>query len=329
MGIFLAAALVSLAVGRYRLSIGDLLSVWLADPATLAASKEAQTAATVFWEVRLPRVILCSAVGAALGAAGTTFQGLFRNPLVSPDILGVSAGAGFGAALAITLGAETHQPLAIPLCAFAFGLAAVAISWKVGSRGDGRSLTTMVVAGVVVSSLFSAALSFLEYIADPYETLPSIIFWTMGGFYSADWGRVAWTLPPVCLGVMVLVLLRWKLNILAAGEHDALSLGLNVRRYQACFIFFGTLVVTSSVSSTGTIAWVGLVVPHLARLVVGTDHVVLMPFSAFMGAGFLAAMDTLARSVGGAEIPISIVTSCIGAPFLGYLLGARRSLWWG
>ena len=272
----------------------------------------------VFWSVRLPRLVMALLVGAALAVSGTVFQGLFRNPLVSPDILGVSAGASFGAGMAILLVGESA--LAIQGFAFGFGLLAVTLAYQLGRRCRSDAITVLVLAGVIVSALFTAGLSFLKYVADPYEQLPAIVFWTMGGFSTIVWKDIAMTLPVILTGIGILFLLRWKLDIMALGDEEAMSLGVNVTKMRFLYIFIATLIVASSVSACGTIGWVGLVVPHMARLIIGPGHNHLVTFAAILGAVFMILMDTIARSISGGEIPIGIITSFIGAPFLAYLL---------
>lgn len=313
-----AVFLVSLMIGRYALgwsSIWELLRLkfYHQDVPSHLMSDD-----IVFWSVRLPRAIIGLIVGAVLAVSGTVFQGLFRNPLVSPDILGVSAGAGFGAGLAILLFGDSA--LAIQGSAFLFGLLAVTVAYQIGKHCRSDTVTVLVLAGVIVSALFTAGLSFLKYVADPFEELPAIVFWTMGGFSNIIWEDLLHVVPVIVLGLVILFLLRWKLDILALGDEEALALGVNVGRLRAIYIICATLIVASSISVCGTIGWVGLVVPHMARLLIGPGHNQLLGFAALLGAVFMLAMDTLARSLTGGEIPIGIITSFIGAPFLAYLL---------
>ncbi len=317
--LLLLCFILSMAVGRYPLKINAIFKLVKYKVLNLQVEPDMAQDYIVFWTVRLPRAIMGLFVGAALSISGTVFQGLFRNPLVSPDILGISAGASFGAGIAIILtGTST---IAIQSCSFIFGLLAVVIAFRIGGGGRQRgNITALVLAGVIVSAVFSAGLGFLKYVADPYEQLPAIVFWTMGGFGKIVWRNVIKTVPVMFCCSVILHLLRWKLNIMTLGDDEARSLGVNVNRIRAIYIFLSTLMVASSISSCGTIGWVGLVVPHIARLIVGPDHYVLLPFSAILGGGFMLIMDTIARSIISGEIPISIITSLLGAPFLGYLL---------
>jgi iron complex transport system permease protein len=326
LSVLLACILLSMSVGRYPLKATSVLQLIGLKIQFREPPKEMSNDYIVFWFIRLPRVLMSSAVGAVLAIAGTVFQGLFRNPLVSPDILGVSAGAGFGAGLAILLFGKSTA--AIQTLAFAFGLLAVVIAYTMSRHTRSASVTTLVLSGIIISALFSAGLSFLKYVADPYEELPAIVFWTMGSFSNILWSDLAKTFPIMAVCVLILFVLRWKLNVLTLGDDDAMALGIDVDRAREIYVFLATLMVASSVSSCGTISWVGLVIPHMARLIVGPDHSVLLPFAGIVGASFMVLMDTLARSISGGEIPISIMTSLIGAPFLGYLMLKQEKSQW-
>lgn len=308
--LLLACFLGSLMVGRYPLTSGSICElVWL-KLLHLEVPSHFTSDAVVFWLVRLPRAVMALIVGAVLAVSGTVFQGLFRNPLVSPDILGVSAGAGFGAGLAILLFGDSV--LAIQGLAFLSGLLAVTLAYQIGKHCRGDAVTVLVLAGVIVSALFTAGLSFLKYVADPFEKLPAIVFWTMGGFSNIVWEDVWHVLPVAVLGMAVLFLLRWKLDILALGDEEALSLGINVSRLRVAYIFSTTLIVASSVAVCGTIGWVGLVVPHMARLLIGPSHNQLVGFAAIIGAVFMLAMDTLARSLTGGKFPSVLSPRLLG-----------------
>ena len=324
--VLLSCLLLSVSIGRYPLKVKSALQLIKYKILFRETPAEMSNDYIVFWSIRLPRVLMTCIVGAVLSIAGTVFQGLFRNPLVSPDILGVSSGAGFGAGLAILLFGKSA--LAIQTLAFIFGLLAVIAAYAMSQRAKSASLTTLVLSGIIVSALFSAGLSFLKYVADPYEELPAIVFWTMGSFSNTLWSGVLKILPIIGFCILILFLLRWKLNVLTLSDDDAMSLGIDVNKARVIYVFLATLMVASSVSSCGTIGWVGLVVPHMARLIVGPDHAILLPFSGIVGASFMIIMDTLARSISGSEIPISIITSLIGAPFLGYLMLKQEQSQW-
>lgn len=315
----------TLAMGRFKIDYGTLFHLLCLKLQGLPVEEEMSTTEIVFWSVRVPRGLMAVLVGAALAVSGTVFQGIFRNPLVSPDILGVSSGASFGAGLAILLVGQSI--LATQISAFVWALLAVGIAYQIGKRGR-DSITTMVLAGVIVSAMFTAGLSFLKYVADPYEELPAIVFWTMGGFNYIVWSDFYRAFPIILTGLVLLYLVRWRINMLAMGDEEAMSLGVNVGKARIVYILLSTLIVAASISACGTIGWVGLVVPHIARLLIGPDHNTLLPFSAVMGGIFMLLMDTMARSLTGAEIPISIITSMIGAPFLAYLLLKHEGRQW-
>jgi len=321
LGIFV----LSLGLGRYAIPPSQVAALlWQIitgqfDPA------QATEPARVLYYIRLPRILLAALTGAALAGAGTLFQGMFRNPLVSPDVLGVSSGAALGAALGILLPGGSGAT--IQLFAFSMGIVAVALTYGIAKVSRGQSIVMLVLAGVVVSAFFEAALSFIKYVADPYEELPAIVFWLMGGFHRASWPLVRALLLTVLPCMTVLLLTSWKLNILSLGDEEAMSLGINVSLLRPFLIAVATLMVASTVSASGTIAWVGLVVPHIARILAGADHDQSMPVSMVMGAGFVLLMDDLARTLTTAEIPVGILTAAVGAPFFGYLLikGTREA----
>ncbi|SEH37540.1 iron complex transport system permease protein [Methylobacterium sp. 275MFSha3.1] len=312
---------VALAVGKYPVAPADLAAILghrlLGLPLRVPA-----TAETVVMQVRLPRVIAALVVGAALSAAGATYQGLFRNPLVSPDILGVSAGAGLGAVLGIYLG----LPVA-PIQALAFlgGLGAVAAVYGVGlavRRHD--PVLTLVLAGVAVGAVLGAGISLLKVLADPYNQLPAITFWLLGSLSSVTLGDVAATLPMLLLGLVPLVLLRWRMNLMSLGDAEARALGVETRVLRPVLIAGATLITAAAVAMTGVIGWIGLIVPHVARLLVGPDYRRLLPASLVLGAGYLVLVDLIARNLGTVEVPLGILTALVGAPFFLWLLASGR-----
>ncbi|HNQ63149.1 MAG TPA: iron ABC transporter permease [Syntrophorhabdaceae bacterium] len=315
--VFMGVVAAALTMGRYAISPGTLFEIISSVLTGKSIDEPLTTPFMVLFSVRLPRVIIAAMVGAALSVSGAVFQGLFRNPLVSPGILGVGSGASFGATLAIFFAGNTAW--AIGPSAFLWGLIAVFLAYHIGRRG-GNSVTSLVLAGVIISALFTAAVSFLKYKADPYNQLPAIVFWTMGSFNSAVWADTVRSSVLIATGLICVYVLRWWLNPMALGDEDASTLGINVPRARFIYIFITTLMVAASVSVCGNIGWVGLVVPHMARIIVGSDHDALIPFSALSGGIFMLVMDTLARILPGGEIPVGILTSLIGAPFFAYLL---------
>jgi len=321
--LLMTAIVSSLSIGRYAIGLKEVSGILLhavgVDGYFSTPTIEMQS---VFWNIRLPRIIMSFVVGSGISIAGATFQGVFRNPLASPDILGVTFGASFGAALAIVF--VTQVTMGIQGCAFIFGILAVLSTYFLGSRSWDKSAAVLVIAGIAVSAVFQAGLSILMYISDPYDQLAKIYFWTMGSFQVASWAKVQITLPIVIIGTALLCIFSWRLNIMTLDEEEALSLGINIFKWRLFYIVISTLIVASAVAAVGSIHWLGLIVPHIARYLVGAEHKRLVPVTAILGGTFLVLMDTMARSILTTEIPISIITSIFGAPFLGYLIISRR-----
>lgn len=317
------AFLISLSLGRYPISPGTVFKIlgshiFPLDP-TWTEIEE-----SVVLQIRLPRVLLAMLVGAGLSIAGASFQGLFRNPLVGPGILGVSAGAGFGAALGILI---SGQVVVIQLLAFAFGILAVAGAYMLSRLRTGTSLLMLVLAGVIIGALFSALIGLVKYVADPEDQLPSIVYWLMGSMAGASYKDLVWGAPVILLGMAVLLLLRWRLNVLSLSEEEAQSLGINVQRLRWVVIVASTIITASAVSLCGMVGWVGLVIPHIGRMLVGPNHKVLLPAGVSVGAFSLLIIDDVARAATTAEIPLSILTAIIGAPFFAYLLRRTGGRW--
>jgi iron complex transport system permease protein len=316
----LALALFSLGSGRYPLSAAEVGAVvWK----RLTGSGDAGMADAIVWQIRLPRVGVAMLIGAALAASGTAYQHLFRNPLVAPDTLGVSSGAAVGAVLGIYLGAGV---LAIGIAAFVGGLAAVCVVMLIASRLTVHEpLVTLILTGVVVASLLGAAISLLKYVADPYNELPAITFWLMGSLASASGQDFASLLAAVALALAVLLALAWRVNLLALPEDEARALGVHTRRLRAAVIAAATLATSASVAVSGIIGWVGLVVPYMARLLVGPEFSRLLPVAALLGAVFMLVIDTLARTLAMIEVPPGILTAFVGTPvFIALLARSRR-----
>ena len=280
---------------------------------------------TILFSIRLPRIGAALLVGAALAAAGAVYQGLFRNPLVSPDILGVSTGAGLGAAAGIFLSLPV---IAIQGLAFATGLATVGLVYAVATAVRGHEPTlVLVLAGVVLGALAGACISLLKILADPYDQLPAITFWLLGSLASIQPEDVMTAAPAVLLGLVPLVLLRWRMNLMALGDEEAAALGIDPKRLRTLFVAAATLMTASVVAISGVIGWVGLVMPHIARLVVGPNFNRLLPASMLMGAGYLLLVDTLARTMAATETPLGILTAFVGAPVFIWLLATGRRGW--
>jgi iron complex transport system permease protein len=309
-------------VGAYPLSLGDVLA---ALGRRLSGAPPMGQVDTVLFEVRLPRVLAAVVVGAAIAAAGAAYQTLFRNPLVSPDILGVSTGAGLGAVLGIFL----SLPVAgIQLAAFVTGLATVGLVYGIAGLVRERDpILVLVLAGVVVGSLAGAAISLLKILADPYDQLPAIVFWLLGSLSAIRKGEVWSAVPLVALGLVPLVLLRWRVNVLSLGDEEAKALGVEAGRLRMLVIAAATLMTASVVAISGVIGWVGLVIPHIARMAVGPSFDRLLPTAMLLGASYLLLVDTLARTMARIEVPIGILTAIIGAPFFLWLLARGREGW--
>lgn len=281
----------------------------------------------VIFEVRLPRAILALLVGSALSISGASFQGIFKNPLVSPDILGVSAAAGFGAALAIWFSGSSVNVFSIQGSAFIFGVLGVMLAYSISRIYKTTPTVILVLAGVIVSALFNAFTSAIKLIADPYHKLPAITFWLMGSLASACWSQVKIAFLPILLGTSGLLAVRWRINLLSLGDEEARALGVKTELVKGFVIACATLVTAAAVCVSGVIGWIGLIVPHISRMLVGPDHKVLLPASISMGASFLLAVDLIARSATAIEIPLGILTAVIGAPFFAYLLRKTKGGW--
>lgn len=321
--VFLAVLLGSLLVGRYALSPGQLVHMLWTRISDGAADWPISDDKVVF-AVRLPRVAAAALVGAALAVSGAAYQGMFRNPMVSPDILGASTGAGFGAAVAILLGAGYFG---ISAAAFCCGLLAVAAAWLVSRLSKANQAVALILAGMMISSLFSAGTSFVKLVADTQQQLPAITYWLMGSLSSIKDKDVVFLAIPVALGMIPLFFLRWRMNLLTVGEEEAQSMGVNTRRLRGAVIVCATLLTSASVAVSGMIGWVGLVIPHFCRMLFGYDYRRLIPAGALFGAAFLLAVDDIARLVTTGELPLGILTAFVGAPLFLYLIatgGGRR-----
>lgn len=314
--LLVAVFLVLICVGRY--SVSPIEAFRIMGAALMGKTEQLDPyQVSVILRVRLPRILMGMLVGAGLSVAGTAYQGIFGNPLVSPDILGVSSGAGFGAALGILLFTSTF---AIQGAALLFGLLAVAVVLLI-SRVKGRTeLFMLVLSGVIVQALFDALVSLIKYVSDPQEKLPAITVWLMGSLASSSYKDVLIACAVILPCIVILLALRWKLNLLSLEDEEARSLGVNVSRLRMVVIVLSTLITAVTVSLCGVIGWIGLVIPHIGRILVGNDHRTLLPASALLGGVYLLLIDTVARTATAAEIPLSILTAIIGAPFFAWML---------
>lgn len=306
-------SILSLGVGRYPVSPAAIL-LWL-----ITGGSADGNLPVVMLGIRLPRLVAAIAAGGALALSGAAYQGLFRNPMVSPDILGVSSGSGFGAALAILL---SMPVVVVQLMSFAGGMSAVlaAVLVSRAMRRGNDSVLVLVLSGIVISSLFGALLSLLKYIADPLDKLPAITYWLMGSFADIRTGELGMAVMMVLAGTIPLLLVSWRLNVLSFGEEEARSLGMHTDLMRVVVILSATLVTASMISICGIIGWIGLVVPHISRFLAGANHRENMPVSFLVGAAFMVAVDMVARSASSVEIPIGIITAVLGAPFFIWIM---------
>lgn len=321
--VFAAALFGSVLLGRFSVTPKELFRLLLSR-LTETEPGWRDGAENVVFQIRLPRVAAAALIGAALAAAGVSYQGMFRNPMVSPDILGASTGAGFGAALAILLGAGYFG---ISASAFVFGLLAVAVAYAVSCMSRTNQTIALILAGMMVSSLFSAGTSYLKLVADTQQQLPAITYWLMGSLSSIKPRDVLFLVIPVTLGLVPLLILSWRMNLLTLGEEEARSMGVNTRLLRFTVILCAMLLTAASVAVSGMIGWVGLVIPHFCRMLFGYDYRRLIPAAALFGASFLIIVDDIARLATAGEIPLGILTAFVGAPIFLYLIltgGARR-----
>ncbi|MDL2248330.1 iron ABC transporter permease [Tyzzerella sp. OttesenSCG-928-J15] len=316
----IAAFIASICIGRYPITISQLAG-YLAN-----FGKISDTGANIFWNIRLPRVLFSLMAGGSMAISGSVLQGVYRNPLVSPDIIGVSAGASLGAAISIVLFSSSSS--SIQFFAFAGGIIAVFIIFNLAKIGNQATIVSLILSGIIINALARSGVSMLKYIADPLQQLPAIDFWLMGSLNTITWEKLFRFMPLFLIGTVSIFLLRWQLNALSMGDEEAASLGVSVTLTRAVMIGMATMLVSGVVSMTGIIEWVGLICPHITRILVGSDHKVSVPVSFCAGAGFMALSDTIARSISAAELPISVITAVTGAPFLAYLLiKSGKSAW--
>jgi len=313
----------SLFVGRLDVGPGDVLRIVAAQLLPIQRSWP-ESVEIIVVQIRLPRALMAMCVGAGLSISGAAFQGMFRNPLVSPDVLGVSAASGFGAALAILLSRST---LELQVLALGFGLAGVAITYLLARVYQTTPVLMLVLSGVVVAAFFSALLSGAKYVADPESKLPAITYWLLGSFNAATLRTVVTVVPAIAVGTIGLLLVSWKLNLLSMGDEEARALGVRTEQLKAAIIVCTTLITAAAVSTSGVIGWVGLVMPHMARTLVGPDHRRLLPAALSVGASYLLVIDGVARTAVAVEIPIGILTAIVGAPYFAYLLRRTSGTW--
>ena len=315
--------LLSFVWGRYDVPLGEVVRILLSRLFPLTQTWTDNMAIAV-WNVRMPRILLACLVGCALSAAGAGYQTVFQNPMAAPDILGASSGACFGAALAILTGQSTVM---ITVFAFLVSLLSVALVYLVGNHTRGNRVVNLLLAGIMVGSLFSACTSYIKLVADPTNQLPQITYWLMGSLSGTRMGTVRFAAVCMAVGLVPLLLLRWRMNLLTLSPDEARAMGVHTDRLRLAVILSSTVLTAAAVSVSGMIGWVGLVIPHLSRRIVGSDCRRLMPMSCLFGAAFLLLVDNMARCLTATEIPIGILTAFVGAPFFIYLMvrGGDRS----
>lgn len=314
----ITAFLLSFTMGRYGITLSELLDTIYQH---VFIGNRGTNLDTVVFNIRLPRILAAMLVGAALSTAGSAYQGMFKNPLVSPDILGASAGAGFGACLAIFL---AQSGFVIQISAFFFGLIAVIFTYFINVKFNFEPTLGLVLGGMLISSLFSSGTGALKYFADANDTLPAMTFWLMGSLSSVSRHDLLMVSIPMLVGFIALFAVRWQLNGLAFGEEEARTLGIDTKRIRAIVIISSTLITSASVSLAGMVSWVGLVIPHLARSIVGPNYKKLLPVTFVLGATYLLLVDDLARCLGTVEAPLGILTALIGVPF--FILIFKRNI---
>lgn len=310
----------ALGIGRVAIAPDEILAAIAA--AFGAGAQVPVLTAMTLWNLRLPRILLAALAGAGLSTAGCAFQSLFANPLATPDTLGVASGASFGAALGLLMGLDM---IGVQCSALLMGALAVALTWLAGS-GKAKGLSTIVLAGIMMGSLFTALVSLVKFMADEESQLPAITYWLMGGLNHVSYKTLLLGAPPVIAGMGILFLLRWRMNLLPLSEDEARASGVNIPLLRGITVVCATMITASCVSMCGQVGWVGLLIPHMCRMKFGSNHLSLIPASISLGAAFLIAVDTVARSASAQEIPISILTAIIGAPF--FILLMRRSGGW-
>ncbi|MGH4117282.1 FecCD family ABC transporter permease [Clostridium sp.] len=322
--LFLVVFVASIFMGRYRMSMAEYKNVIMNLGGFIIGEPISDPSIIILYKVRLPRILLASFVGAGLAISGLVFQQVFKNPIASPDILGVTSGASFGAALGIILPFEF--PGIIQICAFAFGLLAVVIVYGLKKSSKDNNILYLVLSGIIVSAFFSALLSMIKYLADPYEQLPSIVFWSMGGLYRANWTNAIGCGLVVIPSIFIINSLRFKLKMLLLNDDMAKTMGMEVSKFRNYILCLVSFVVCFCVSISGTIGWIALIVPHITRIILGYKNKYIYLITSLIGATTLILLDDVARSISTTEIPVGILTAAIGAPVLGYLLIFKKTI---
>jgi len=317
--LLIGIALVSFMIGYFPLTLEQVVKAFVS---RLGYQGDVlPQAVTIFWNIRLPRILAAVLIGASLSVAGSTYQGMFRNPLVSPDILGVSSGAGLGAAIAIFAGSPNWL---IQLSAFIGGIAAVALSMLISRKSVHSRTLSLVLTGVMIAALCNAGVPMVQYVANPNDVFQQITFWLMGSLTKVTMEALGWSVIPMLTGLAVILAMRWRINLLALDDEEAKSLGINIKRNRLVLIVASTLVSAAAVCLGGLIGWIGLMIPHMCRALIGNCYRRLIPTCAILGAAYLLVMDNIARSILSLELPLGVVTSVLGAPFFVFLILKRK-----
>lgn len=314
--IALIVMLLSLTIGRYSLTAAQVIHVLL-EPVLGLHPDVNDVERQIIWSVRMPRILLAFCAGAGLALSGAALQGVFHNPLVDPHVIGVSSGAAFGGTLAILL---SFSPPLLLLSTFTFGLLALLLVFLLNSSFSNRNVLVLVLSGIILSGFFSALVSLLQYLADTEEKLPSIVFWLLGSFATANWDKLCLIAPLLAIAMIFLLKMRWQLNALSLGDQDAKTLGIPVTRIRWLILICCAVIVALQVAVSGNIGWVGLIIPHIARMIVGADHRKLLPLSLVIGGCYMILVDDLARIITSAEVPLGIITALLGTPLFSWLL---------
>lgn len=315
--VLVIVVIVSLLIGRYNIKPLEIIN-------TIFYGNTDSMEFNLIWNIRFPRVILVLVCGGALALSGMVYQSIFQNPIVSPDVLGVSSGASLGAAIAIVF--LVASQVYIQIMAFIFGIGAVLFSLILSKNMRSNRVLALIIAGIVTGAISSSFLMIIKYLADPYKELPSIDFWLMGGFYNSSWSNVSYVAVLTAISTIILFLFRWKLKVLTMGDEQAKLLGINVKAIRIIAIFSATLLVSAVVSVAGVISWIGLLAPHIVKFYTKDDISEVMGLTMIIGAIIMIIADTIARSITSTEIPVSILTSLVGAPFLVYILNRKENL---
>ena len=314
--IALIIMLLSLGIGRYSLTMTQVVNILL-EPVRGLKPEITAVERQIIWSVRMPRILLAFCAGAGLALSGAALQGVFHNPLVDPHVIGVSSGAAFGGTLAILL--SFSSPLLL-LSTFVFGLLALLLVFLINASFTHRNVLALVLSGIILSGFFSALVSLLQYLADTEEKLPSIVFWLLGSFATANWDKLILITPLLIIAITLLLKMRWQLNALSLGDQDAKTLGMPIVRIRWLILVCCAVIVSLQVAVSGNIGWVGLIIPHIARMLVGADHRKLLPLSLVIGGCYMILVDDLARMITSAEVPLGIITALLGTPIFAWLL---------